>query len=294
MSASARSLEGRLAIITGASRGIGAAIAAKLASKGCNLILNYTSASSASRIAKVADDITAAHRISAYVVQADIGDPSAPETILSAAREHFPSLNPAQGRSPSSPTISLIINNAGVAGNEPLGTPITPEEFHRQYNINVLGPLLLVQACMPHLPTNRSGRIVNVSSVSSSLGFPTQSVYGGTKAALEAMTRTWSRELNDRATVNAVNPGPVQTDMYGTTNEDFAKHMLNWKRVAPGMEARREWGDDGDWVKQCEETGGRNATADEIAGVVGMLCSAEGAWCTGSVICANGGLRFSL
>ena len=72
----------------------------------------------------------------------------------------------------------------------------------------MLGPLLLTQAAVPYLPTDRSGRIINVSSVSSRLGIAGQSVYGGTKAALEAMTRSWSRELADRATVNAVNPGP--------------------------------------------------------------------------------------
>lgn len=78
--------------------------------------------------------------------------------------------------------------------------------------MNVLGPLLLVQAALSYLPNDRSGRIVNLSSVSSSLGFANQTVYGGTKSALEAMTRTWSRELAERCTVNSVNPGPVATE----------------------------------------------------------------------------------
>ena len=79
------------------------------------------------------------------------------------------------------------------------------------YNVNVLAPLLLTQAVAPFLPNDRSGRIVNVSSVSSSIGYEGQSIYAGTKAALEGMTRTWSRELYRNCTVNAVNPGPVST-----------------------------------------------------------------------------------
>ena len=87
------------------------------------------------------------------------------------------------------------------------------DEFDRQYRVNVRGPLLLLQAALPFLPGDRSGRIINVSSVAATLGFHAMSVYGGTKAALDAMTRTWSRELAERATVNSVNPGPVDTRM---------------------------------------------------------------------------------
>ena len=95
--------------------------------------------------------------------------------------------------------IDIIINNAGIAKNMPL-EKVTSETFTQQYTVNVLGPILLLQAALPFLPNDRSGRIVNLSSVSSSLGFQGQTVYGGTKAALESMTRTWSRELAERAT----------------------------------------------------------------------------------------------
>jgi NAD(P)-dependent dehydrogenase (short-subunit alcohol dehydrogenase family) len=108
--------------------------------------------------------------------------------------------------------IDILVNNAGVAHNNLLPA-VTPEQFDISYRVNVLGPLLLTQATEPYLPRDRSGRIVNISSVSSSTGFIEQSVYGGTKAALEAMTRTWSRELSERCTVNAINPGPVLTEM---------------------------------------------------------------------------------
>lgn len=82
------------------------------------------------------------------------------------------------------------------------------------YSVNVRGPLLLVHYVLPYLAQDRCSRIINVSSVSSTLGLEAQSIYGGTKAALEAMTRTWARELKDYGTVNSVNPGPVETDMY--------------------------------------------------------------------------------
>ena len=88
--------------------------------------------------------------------------------------------------------IDIIINNAAIAGNSPL-EEVKAEDFVHQYTVNVLGPILLLQAALPFLPHDRSGRIVNVSSVSASLGFNGQTVYGGTKAALESMTRTWSR-----------------------------------------------------------------------------------------------------
>jgi NAD(P)-dependent dehydrogenase (short-subunit alcohol dehydrogenase family) len=108
--------------------------------------------------------------------------------------------------------LDIIVHNAGVSVNNRI-EDCDAEDFAHQYNVNVRGPLLLMKAALPHLPTDRSGRIVCISSVSSSLGFVGQSVYGGTKAALEAMARTWARELAERATVNCVNPGPVGTEM---------------------------------------------------------------------------------
>ena len=130
-------------------------------------------------------------------VCADLGTVAGPRSLVAAAG----------GRQ-----IDIIVNNAGVAAGQDLAS-ITIENFEWQYNINVRGPLLLVQAALPFLPTDRSGRIVNVSSMSSAMGLAGQSIYGGTKAALEAMTRTWARELSERATVNTINPGPVDTRM---------------------------------------------------------------------------------
>lgn len=172
--------------------------------------------------------------------------------------------------------------------------------------MNVLAPLLLTQAIAPYLPPRGQspplaigrGRIINVSSVSSSLGFTGQSVYGGTKAALEAMTRTWARELGSRATVNAVNPGPVVGDMYFNTGEAFWKQMQGYQDSTPLSELRDvDVGALGPHNAALvrEKMGGRRpAFTSEIAGVVGMLCTPDAEWTTGSVVCANGGMRMSV
>lgn len=280
-----RSLEGKLAIITGASRGIGAAIDHNLATKGCSMVLNYTSDSSTITTQSLASTLSSTHNIQALPVQADMGDPHVPAHIINVAKNHFSHPKTHAFR------IDILINNAGVGGNAELGD-ITPEAFHKCYTINVLGPLLLVQAALPFLPNDRSGRIVNLSSVSSAIGATGQSVYAGSKAALEGMTRVWSRELAERATVNAVNPGPVATQMYHGTTEAFKEKMKPWILNAP-LQRAREGIDDQEIVEKAKRGGGRSAYGHEIAGVVGMLCSEESGWCTGSVVCANGGLVFS-
>ncbi|KAL2021781.1 hypothetical protein VTK56DRAFT_6555 [Thermocarpiscus australiensis] len=277
-----RPLEGKLGIITGASRGIGAAIAENLASKGCNLVINYTSASSTQLATDVASQLSSAYKIRAVPVQADMGTPEGPAALVAAAREQF--TDPTTKRF----QIDIVINNAGVARNALL-PDVTIADFDATYRVNVLGPLLLVQAAQPYLPRDRSGRVVNVSSVSSSTGFVTQSVYGGTKAALEAMTRTWARELAERATVNAVNPGPVEGPMYAANSPEFLEGIRGWIMHTPLMRAR-EGIDTEEEVRQAREGGGRPARTREVAGVVGMLCSEEAGWCTGQVVCANGGM----
>ncbi|KAL8743339.1 MAG: hypothetical protein Q9190_004301 [Brigantiaea leucoxantha] len=280
-----RPLEGKLAIITGGSRGIGASIARNLASKGASLVLNYTSDSSAEKTSALASTLQSEHGINALAVQADMGDPAGPAHIITTAKNHFS--HPKSGKF----QIDIVINNAGVAKNQAL-QDVTKETFTWVYAVNVLGPILLMQAALPYLPTDRSGRIVNLSSISSSLGFHNQTVYGGTKAAVESMTRTWSRELAERATVNAVNPGPVATDMYSETGEEFQLQMKPYMQNAP-LKKVREGIDDEIFVKNAEKAGGRPAYEHEVAGVVAMLCSDDGGWCTGSVVCANGGLKFS-
>ncbi|EME84907.1 uncharacterized protein MYCFIDRAFT_41802 [Pseudocercospora fijiensis CIRAD86] len=280
-----RVLEGKIAVVTGASRGIGAAICDNLAGKGCHLIMNYTSDSSEEKATKLAEKLRQQHGIQTLLVQADMGSEKGPQHIIDIAKNHLAHPKTMKFQ------LDIIINNAGIAGKTPI-EDCTSEEFDRLYHVNVRGPLLLMKAALPYLPHDRSGRIVNLSSVSASLGFHEDGMYGGTKAALEAMTRTWARELSERATVNAVNPGPVATDMYGATSPDFQAKMAGWTRNTP-LAAIRPEVDRKDLVEGAENAGGRPAYDFEVAGVVAMLCTPDSAWCTGSVVCANGGFKFS-
>lgn len=262
----------------------------------------YASDSSTARIEELAQSLESEHHVRCKTVQADLSTLArGVEHIISTARNNFS--HPRTGRF----QIDILINNAGLAGDKTLNDkergPIVEEDFRRLYDVNVLAPLLLTQACEPFLPTDRSGRIVNVSSVSSAIGYEGQSLYAGTKAALEAMTRTWSRELAERCTVNAINPGPVWGDMYENAGETFWKQNQPYCDVAPltayhgeaGVKAVVGEEKAGSYDKTVKEgMGGRRpGFTHEIAGVVGMLCSEESGWTTGSVICSNGGMVMS-
>ncbi len=261
-------------------------MAANLASKGANLVLNYTSTSSLGLVTDLASSLEEAHRIHTVHSQADIGLPENAGVLVEAARQ-------LHGKTGSSRPfqIDILINNAGIALNSNL-PGVTPDQFHETYRVNVLGPLLLVQAVAPLLPTDRSGRIVSVSSVSSSCGFVGQSVYGGTKAALEAMSRTWARELSERATVNCINPGPVEGPMYAANSLDFLEGIQGWIKHTP-LALARDGQDPPEVVAEARReinANGRPAYAREIAGVVGMLCTEDASWVTGQVVSTNGGM----
>jgi NAD(P)-dependent dehydrogenase (short-subunit alcohol dehydrogenase family) len=266
------------------------------------LLLVYTSDSSTEPTNAVCEEVQSEYGVHCDSVQADLSDPtrSAPH-IIKTAKNKFS--HPRSGKF----QIDILINNAGIAGNKTLNDPgegpIEITQFNRQYHVNVLAPLLLMQACTPYLPKDRSGRVVNVSSVSSSIGCEGQSIYAGTKAALEAMTRVWARELAENCTVNAINPGPVWGDMYSQVGEKFWKVNQKYVDGAPLMSyigdetSKAKAGvDPAEYDKIVNEGmgGKRPAFTDEIAGVVGMLCSAESGWTTGSVICANGGMKMSI
>lgn len=261
-------------------------------------------------------------------VQADLSQAApASAKITEAAKDFHASL----GRN-GELRVDILINNAGVSSNQFLNDeaqgPIVESEFTRVYNVNVLAPLLLTQALAPYFPKPPSsggggtdsfvttrGRIVNVSSVSSSIGYEGQSVYAGTKAALEAMTRCWSRELAGRATVNAVNPGPAWGDMYAEAGEKFWRINQPHCDAAPLQAYTGGGGELGQEVKELmdDNTADRDAElkrfdtlvrdkmggkrpgfTSEIAGTIDMLCSAEAGWTTGSVVCANGGMKMSI
>ena len=278
-------------------------MAKRLAAKGCNLLLAYTSDSSKQPTEQLISELSSSHGIKATLVQADLSHPEdAAQAIVAAAKAFFASYNP-QGAF----QIDILINNAGVASNQfmndPKKGPIVEAEFTRVYAVNVLAPLLLTQAVSPFLPRDRSGRIVSVSSVSSSIGYQGQSVYAGSKAAVEAMTRTWSRELASRATVNCVNPGPAWGDMYAEAGETFWNINQPYVDAAPLAEydgeesVLKEAGNDAerfDRIVRGSMGSRRPGFTSEIAGTVDMLCSEESGWTTGSVICANGGMKMSI
>ncbi|CZS97469.1 related to 3-oxoacyl-[acyl-carrier-protein] reductase [Rhynchosporium agropyri] len=297
-----RTLEGKIAVITGGSRGtfpwpfpamnpslispkgIGSAIARNLASRGCSLVLNYSSPKSSEQCISLAKELEEKHAIRCIGVQADMGSISGPADLIQTAKAQL---------LPGSPfRIDIIINNAGVVNNTKI-EDTDPEDFDWMYRTNVRGPLLLVKAAIPYLPQDRSGRIVNVSSISSTEGFEELSIYGGTKAALEAMTRTWSRELAERCTVNAVNPGPVMTDMWTSMPLSHRAGLKPWVSHTP-LAAVRPGLDNADLVADADTVGGRPAYSHEVAGIVSMLCSEESSLCTGQVICANGGMRMAI
>ncbi|ERF70667.1 hypothetical protein EPUS_02533 [Endocarpon pusillum Z07020] len=301
-SLSYRQHDGKFGIVTGGSRGIGAAIAENLAAKGCSLLLVYTSDTSREPIEALCKSLAEQHSVRCVAVQADLSGLSRSVAhIVSTARNNFS--HPKTGRF----QIDILINNAGIAGNKMLNDqekgPIEEEQFHKMYDVNVLAPLLLTQACEPYLPTDRSGRIVNISSVSSAIGYSGQSIYAGTKAALEAMTRSWSRELAERCTVNCVNPGPVWGDMYENAGPKFWAGNQPFVDAAPltayhgeiQVKAEAGEGQEEKFDKTVKEgMGGRRpGFPREIAGVVGMLCSQESGWTTGSVISGNGGMVMS-
>lgn len=244
------------------------------------MVLNYTSPSSEPLAKELAGSLASKHGVKTYVVQADLGTPTGPVEFVQRIKEQVGGGKPLQ--------IDILVNNAGVALNDKL-TDLTVEQFDKTYRVNVLGPLLLMQAVEPHLPRDRSGRVVNLSSVSSTCGFVGQSVYGGTKAALEAMTRTWARELSERCTVNAINPGPVMGPMYASNTAEFKAGIKGWIEHTP-LARPRPGIDSQELVDDAPNSGGRPAYTAEVAGIVGMLCTEDAAWCTGQVVCANGGM----
>ncbi|RSL96467.1 L-xylo-3-hexulose reductase [Fusarium oligoseptatum] len=300
---SQRPYDGKLGIITGGSRGIGAAVAQRLAAKGCNLVLAYTSDSSTAPTEELCKQLSETCKISCNCVQTDLASPvEASQAILLAAQRLFRTY-----ASDKPFHVDILINNAGVSSNQYMNDvklgPIDPREFERVYTINVLAPLMLTQAIARYLPYDRSGRIVTVSSVSSSIGYQGQSIYAGSKSAVESMTRVWSRELYDRATVNCINPGPAWGDMYEKAGPAFWTINQPYVDVAPlasyngekdvlamaGGDAQRF-----DEIVRGPMKGRRPGFTTEIAGTIDMLCSAESGWTTGSVICANGGMRMSI
>lgn len=192
-----------------------------------------------------------------------MADTNAPTTIIKATLEAF-----------QTDTIDILVNNAGVGDNRPLDE-VTLDAYTRMMDINVRAVIFMTQAVLPHLPKPCGGRVVNLSSISARGGYPTQSVYAASKAAVEGLTRVWATELGHSygITVNAVNPGPVDTDMYQAAGPVHLARMEEQNKKVPA--------------------GQRCGTVEDIGDIVLFLSEEKSRWVTGDVICANGGMLYT-
>ncbi|MCJ2019907.1 glucose 1-dehydrogenase [Methylobacterium sp. E-065] len=245
-------LKGKVAVVTGASKGIGAGIAKALAAEGAAVVVNYAS-SKAGADAVVAAIAEAGGR--AVAVQGDVSKASEAQGLIEATVEQF-------GR------LDVLVNNSGVYEFAAIEA-VTEDHYRRLFDINVLGVLLTTQAAVKHL--GEGGSIVNISSAITHVHTPTTAVYAGTKGALNALSGVLANELAPRKIrVNVVSPGFVVTE--GTHTAGV---------VGSDMEAG--------FVAQTPL--GRAGRPDDIADVVAFLASEDARWLTGEVITASGGIR---
>jgi len=246
-------LQGKVAVVTGASKGIGASIATHLAAEGATVVVNY--ASSKDGADRVVAEI-ARKGGKAMAVQADVSKRAEIERLFIEAEKAF-------GR------IDILVNNAGRYEFAPI-EDVTEEHFHKQFDLNVLGPILTSQEAVKHFGS-AGGSIINISSGASTLAPPNASVYSATKAAVDAVTKSLAKELGPRnIRVNAINPGMVETEgvhAAGFTESDFRKEV----------EARTPLG--------------RIGQPRDVAPAAVFLASPDAAWITGETLMVAGGLN---
>lgn len=244
-------LDGKVAVVTGASKGIGAAIARKLAQEGAAIVVNYAS-SKAGADAVVKDITSAGGR--AIAVQGDVSKAAEAQHLFDEAVRQF-------GR------LDILVNNSGVYEFAPI-EQVTEEHYRRVFDINVLGLLFTTQAAAKHL--GEGGSIINISSAVTTVLSPATAVYTGTKGAVNAITGVLANELAPRRIrVNAVSPGYVMTEGTQTAG-------ITGSEMEAGIVAQTPLG--------------RAGRPDDIAGVVAFLASDDARWITGETIAASGGI----
>jgi 3-oxoacyl-[acyl-carrier protein] reductase len=247
-----KKLDGKVAVVTGASKGIGAEIARQLAAAGASVVVNY--ASSKAGADKVVADITAKGG-KAVAVGGDVSKAAEAQGIIEAAVK-------AYGR------LDVLVNNSGVYEFAPLEA-VTEESFHRLFNINVLGLLLTTQAAVKHL--KEGGSVINIGSGVTRLTPPNSAVYTATKGAVDAITGVLSKELGPKGIrVNSINPGIVETE--GSVAGGF---------IGSDMEKG--------FVAQTPL--GRTGRPGDIASIAVFLASDDAGWLTGETLIAAGGMR---
>jgi len=245
-------LDGKVAVVTGSSKGIGAAIAKHLAAEGASVVVNY--ASSKEGADTVVAEIEKAGG-KATVVGGDVSKADEAQGIINATIENY-------GR------LDVLVNNSGVYEFLPI-EGITEDHFHRIFNVNVLGAILTTQAALKYLTEGSS--IINIGSAVTSLNPPNSAVYTGTKGALDAITSVLAKELGPRKIrVNSINPGIVETEgsrAAGFIGSDFEKAVIG------------------------QTPFGRTGQVDDIAPTAVFLASDDSRWLTGEHLIASGGLR---
>lgn len=250
-----KKLAGKTAIVTGASKGIGASIAKHLAAEGAAVVVNYSSSKEGAD--KVVAEITAAGG-QAIAVGANVSKQEEIQVLIEGAVKNYGG-------------IDILVNNAGIYEFGAI-EEITPEHFHKQFNLNVLGLLLTTQQALPHFGPD-GGSIINISSVVSTFAPPGASVYSATKGAVDSITRSLGKELGARKIrVNSINPGMVETE--GTTSSGITHG-------------------ESDFRKQIEATTplGRIGSPPDIATAAVFLASSDSSWITGETLYISGGLR---
>jgi 3-oxoacyl-[acyl-carrier protein] reductase len=246
-------LTGKVAVVTGASKGIGAGIAKQLAAEGAAVVVNY--ASSKSDADKVVDEIAKGGG-KAVAIQGSVAKKADVEKLFTSAEKAF-------GK------IDILVNNAGVYEFTPLEN-VTEQQFHRMFDTNVLGIILATQEALKHFNSN-GGSVINISSLASSLTPPTAVVYNATKGAVDAITRTLAKELGPRKIrVNSINPGMVITE--GVVTGGF--HESEFRTVL-----------------ESQTPLGRIGQTDDIAPTAVFFASDDSKWVTGETLVIAGGLR---
>ena len=244
-------LKGKVAIVTGASKGIGAGIAKHMAAAGASVVVNY--ASSKEGADKVVASITNEGG-KAIAIQGDVSNAADVQNLFAGAKKAFGKLD-------------IVVNNAGVYQFEPLEA-ITEAEFHRQFNTNVLGPILTTQEAIKHFG-DTGGSIINISTVVSINPIPMSVVYSATKSALDSITKALAKELGPKKIrVNTIAPGGTETEgvvTAGIIGSDFQKQMV------------------------ANTPLGRFGQPEDIARVAVFLASDDAGWVTGERIAASGG-----
>ncbi|PKS06959.1 hypothetical protein jhhlp_005555 [Lomentospora prolificans] len=259
-----QTLAGKIAIVTGSSTGIGAAIAQELSSRGASIVLNYPFPNVKPDAEKVLASLPTAS--TSIAVEADISSETGPQALIDAAVAKYT-------------RIDILVNNAALAVNKPLPEQ-SLEDWNLLVNLNGRGTFLLTQAVLPHLPkleeasgSSGGGRIVNICSISARAAPPLQTIYAGTKGMVDSFTRVWAKELPPKygCTVNAVSPGPTMTEGFAAAGDEFMKAMKPVMDQTP--------------------VGQRVAKPEEIAFAVGFLCEPRASWINGLHLVASGGLH---